>query len=84
VKRTKKPAPARITPAALRQKEAADYIGVSLSHFKKLRNVLPPVDLAEPHAKAPILRWRVVDLDNFLASRLWGSPVSNPFSTATP
>lgn len=75
MKRTKKPEPPRITPAALRQKEAADYIGVSLSHFKKLRNVLPPVDLAAPGAVSPVHRWRVVDLDKFLAGRL-GVPIS--------
>jgi hypothetical protein len=65
----RKPEPPRLTPAALRQKDAASYLGVSLSHFKKLRNAVFPVDVAEPGAESPVLRWRISDLDAFLAKR---------------
>lgn len=54
-----------LTPAA-----AAAYCGVSLRHFERhLAPALPCVDLRAPGATKAMPRYRIADLDAFLASR---------------
>ena len=53
----------------LSQREAAEYLGVGLTHFKTLRDVLPRINLATPEAQAPVWRWHRGDLDGFIRGR---------------
>ncbi len=55
-------------PAALGLQEAARYIGVSAGWLKTAP--LPRVDLRRPGAPRAVWRWRVVDLDKYLADHV--------------
>lgn len=59
-----------IPPAALDVIQAAQYIGVSRSHFlDHVRKLLPVVDVRRPGGKKPMWRWLRTDLDVYLAER---------------
>ena len=55
------------------QREAAEYLGISIAHFKKLRPLLLVINLATPKARSQLWRWHRVDLEGLIRS---GAPVS--------
>ena len=50
-------------------KEAAAYLGIGVSTFKRLAPTIPAYDFAEPGAKKRLLRWLPADLDAWAAQR---------------
>ena len=59
-----------VPPAALDQVQAAQYLGVSRSHFlTAIKPDLPPVDLSRAGSPRRVLRWLRTDLDAYLAAR---------------
>lgn len=72
-----KTAPSRALPAAtLNAGNAAAYLGVSRSFFfAAIRDLIPYVDVGRPDSESPVIRWRVSDLDAYLASRVRTEPL---------
>ena len=66
--------PKSLPATALNASNAASYLGVSRAYFfKSIRPYIPFVDVARPgNGVPPVLRWRVSDLDAYLASRVRG------------
>lgn len=59
-----------IEPAALDVLQAAQYLGVSRSHFlDHIRKLLPVIDVRRPGGQKPMWRWLRSDLDAYLADR---------------
>lgn len=78
--KTTPPSPARTAPskalpaATLNAGNAASYVGVSRTFFfSSIRPYLPYVNVCCPGRTIPVLRWRVSDLDAYLASRVRGN-----------
>lgn len=67
---------------ALNAERAAQYLG-----YENGRSMdeapIPWVDLRKPGGKRPVKRWRVVDLDAFLESRLVQPGFPSPFGGLT-
>lgn len=58
------------TPAVLKAKQAAAYVGMSVRWLMDRRCPIPWVDARLPGARRPVRRWRLADLDTFLVKRL--------------
>ena len=59
-----------ITPAYLTDRQAAQYLGVSKSHFlSQIRRHVPMIDLKPPTSRRSIPRWHRSDLDTFAMAR---------------
>ena len=59
-----------MTPAYLRAKLAAQYLGVSRSYFDAhIAHHVPAHDLTLPGAKKRLRVWYVADLDAWMAAR---------------
>ena len=81
-----KTAPSKALPAAaLNGGNAAVYTGVSRAHFyAAIRPYIPFVDVSRPGSQIPVLRWRVSDLDAYLASRVRGGSSVTHVNLAVP
>lgn len=58
-----------VPAAAMPLRSAAHYLGVS-PRWLEAASHIPRCDVRRPGAKRPAWRWRRVDLDAFLASRV--------------
>jgi predicted DNA-binding transcriptional regulator AlpA len=59
-----------IAPKALTSQQAAQYLGVSRSHFfAHFRPMIQPMDMRRPGGSRPMWRWHQDDLDAFLNRR---------------
>lgn len=68
----------KVTPVAYGRVDAATYLGFDDPRW--LDNApIPRVDLRKPGAAKPTWRWRKVDLDAFLESRLVPPGMASPF-----
>jgi len=66
-----------MTPAAFKLRDAAAYVSYSIREFPYLP--IPWVDMRKPGGKRPVKRWRKVDLDTFMESRLILPGHASPF-----
>lgn len=66
-----------VAPAAFKQDAAASYIDVERSWLDDAP--IPRVDMRKPGASKPTWRWRRVDLDAWLESRLVPPGKASPF-----
>lgn len=64
-------------PGALDRHGAAEYLGVSPGWL--VQAPVPRVDLRLPGAGRPVWRWRVADLDAYLAGRVVQPGQVSPF-----
>jgi predicted DNA-binding transcriptional regulator AlpA len=60
--------PDYIRPALLKQKQLAQYCDVSYSTIRRWRKDDP--NFPKPFHKGSVLRWRVIDIDAFIAAHL--------------
>ncbi len=59
-----------MTPMALNAKQAAQYLGVSRTHFYKvIKPYVKASNLAAPSSRKPLYRWTKQELDGFLEQR---------------
>ena len=67
-----------MTQGALTAQQAAAYIGMKDAEWMYSAPI-PKCDIRSPGASRPVWRWRVVDLDQFLAERLVKPGHASPF-----
>lgn len=76
--RVEPPEAAGRPPAALRQRDAERYLGMG-EDFLDEPSPVPRCDIRRPGAQRPVWVFRVVDLDEFLASRLLAPGMPSPW-----
>ena len=69
---------AQFLRAAFTQPEASAYLGLEPGSRWLDDAPVPRVDMRKPGASRPVWRWRKVDLDEFLASRVVRPGEPNP------
>ena len=65
-----RPAQPALAPAYLAAGDAADYLGIGLTHFTNVvRPLIPYHNLSAPGSDRQVIRWFVSDLDAYAAAR---------------
>ena len=65
-----RPAQPALAPAYLAAGDAADYLGIGLTHFTNVvRPLIPYHNLSAPGSDRQVIRWFVPDLDAYAAAR---------------